>query len=109
MCDPYILFVTFKQFVFNFVSDHYVRTEETGITSDFILIFFKSNVGLSFIPKNLTLLHWNNKGADQPVYQRSLIFAFVINPLTSLAMHDMYKCTVFCLVYVAVKTRLNHT
>ena len=33
------------------------------------------------MPENLSLLHANNKGADQPAHQRSLISTFVIESL----------------------------
>ena len=57
----------------------------TGKISIFYLLSVSKQVGLSHrCDKNLTLLHLNNKGADQPARQRSLVSTFVIGSLVSI-------------------------
>ena len=44
-----------------------------------------SLIGLAKVLKNLRQLHFNNKGADQPVQTRSLISDVVVQSLESIS------------------------
>ena len=57
--------------------------------------------------KNLTLLHMNNKGADQPVYAHSLISTFVIHFLESRTPLVTCKFLIFYIVSAAEVAGLN--
>ena len=60
--------------------------------------------------ENLTLLHSNNKGADQPVHPRSLISTFVIQYLGRIvSILTTIEISVFVLVSVVQQGGLNFT
>ena len=59
--------------------------------ANFILTYVVRAIGMKYftlgtVPQeNLTLLHANTRGADQPLHQHSLISAFGIRSLASMA------------------------
>ena len=55
---------------------------------------------------NLTLLHANHKGADQPAHPHSLVSAFVVRCVESLLI-KLAACTISIFLLVAVAERVG--